>query len=461
MSQELAEKIVDAILSDKQPEGVNVDWTRGFGSLSARRERKEEATSVGHKIAAFATSAEGWLVIGIEDQTRQVVGAGEPQIVVSKVGEVLRECKPIPPLGNPFFMERKGRKIAAYLIPWLGGTICRYKDEPYHRVQDSAKKMTYDDLVQHINKYEQVEWEQRSNPANRTDIDQEELEFYLQKVRERGPLETTTTDNFLINYHAISGDRKHLTNLGVVVLAKKPSTHLPQCKIQLVRFRGISPTDRLAAFLCEAPARKAIIACINFLKLNLPVRERFEGASRIEEPVVPEKVLREAVVNMVVHRDYGDPQESLIRIFDDRVEFQNPGAPSLEDFQKIMAQSIPIHRNQWMYNFLRPVHQADAAGQGIGQMRKELSLVSLPEPKIVPLSSVFHLTISLIPSSRNSIEDRVLAICREKKTLTTTDVMEKIELSRPAMIRILNNLVQKGLLTHEGKRRGSRYSLAT
>ena len=39
----------------------------------------------------------------------------------------------------------------------------------------------------------------------------------------------------------------------------------------------------------------------------------------------PLPALREIVVNMIVHRDYMSSSDSMIRIFDDRIEFFNPG----------------------------------------------------------------------------------------------------------------------------------------
>ncbi len=39
----------------------------------------------------------------------------------------------------------------------------------------------------------------------------------------------------------------------------------------------------------------------------------------------PLEAIREVVVNMIVHRDYTEVGDSVIKIFDDRIEFFNPG----------------------------------------------------------------------------------------------------------------------------------------
>ncbi len=448
MQEHKEPELVSLILAGQIPEGYSVDWTIGVKNLD----------SLGEKIAAFATSGGGWLIIGLEDgKPPTLKGIESEQIIITEVGNALRNCDPIPTVSQPVFVEKEGKKIAVYRITGLGGNVCSYKDVPYQRVQDSAKKMSQNHLREFLMRKNVLTWEQRPSPANKTDIDQTELAFYLKKVAERNPLDIQTEDNFLKNNKALSEDEKQLTNLGTIALVDNPSKFLPQCKIQLVRFRGETPIDRIAAILISTTARKLIDSCINFLKLNLPIREWYEGSNRFEEPIIPEIALREIVVNMIVHRDYSDPQECLIRIFDDRVEFQNPGAPTQDELNKILNQGIPSHRNQWIYNFLRPVHKAEAAGQGIPIMNREMMRRGLQQPEITVLSNIFHLTLRFTQRKPETLGDVVLLYGRERRIISTSDVMRIHNISRPTAIRILNELVTKGFAEHRGDKRGSKY----
>ncbi len=438
--------LLECVIRGEVPEGCSVDWIEGTRNLEA----------LGRKIAAFATSDGGWLIVGLRDD-KTVAGIEDRQVMVSAIGQVLRDCAPTPPVGEPEFIDKNGKTVAVYRIPSLGGTICEYAEDAYHRVQDSAKKMTTREISHRLSLCGSASWEERPSLAGIDAIEQEELGYYLKKIAERNPLEAKTAENFLKSSKAVTKDGKSLTNLGLITLAKKPSEFLPQCKIQMVRFKGFQPVDRIAAYLVELPARKAIDSCMNFLKLNLPVREHYEGAARIEEPVIPERALREAVVNMVVHRDYNDPQESLIRIFDDRVEFQNAGAPEKEEMNRIIQHGIPFHRNQGFYNFLRPVHQAEGAGQGIPIMKRELARVGLREPIITTLYSIFHLKMGFEKKTPESLEEEVIAYGLENKRVSTSEVMVKFRVSRPTAIYILNEICRKGLARHFGKRRASHY----
>jgi ATP-dependent DNA helicase RecG len=39
----------------------------------------------------------------------------------------------------------------------------------------------------------------------------------------------------------------------------------------------------------------------------------------------PMEAIREIVINMVLHRDYRSSSDSIVKVFDDHIEFYNPG----------------------------------------------------------------------------------------------------------------------------------------
>ena len=51
----------------------------------------------------------------------------------------------------------------------------------------------------------------------------------------------------------------------------------------------------------------------------------FKHSFQKERYDYPLDAIREIVLNMIVHRDYRDSSDSVIKIFDDRIEFFNPG----------------------------------------------------------------------------------------------------------------------------------------
>jgi ATP-dependent DNA helicase RecG len=77
--------------------------------------------------------------------------------------------------------------------------------------------------------------------------------------------------------------------------------------------------------------------------------------------------LREGLVNMLAHADYFSPMHSTIRVFYDRIEFQNPGrfAIDLNSIGKVIASNP---RNPSIIRFFRYAKLAENAGYGINKV---------------------------------------------------------------------------------------------
>jgi ATP-dependent DNA helicase RecG len=96
----------------------------------------------------------------------------------------------------------------------------------------------------------------------------------------------------------------------------------------------------------------------------------------------PERVIKEAITNAVVHRDYRLNRDIHIRIFDDRVEVESPGrlpgnlTPATVD----KAGSMP--RNSLLARHMRefPSPPNVDAGEGVPMMFEQMAQASLYEP---------------------------------------------------------------------------------
>ncbi len=65
---------------------------------------------------------------------------------------------------------------------------------------------------------------------------------------------------------------------------------------------------------------------MTFIKKHINLSYEFDGSlERIEKWQYPLEGLRELLLNAVVHRDYKSASDVVIKIFDDRIIFTNPG----------------------------------------------------------------------------------------------------------------------------------------
>ena len=93
---------------------------------------------------------------------------------------------------------------------------------------------------------------------------------------------------------------------------------------------------------------------------------------RVEVPMIPDKVIREALVNAVCHRDYSISKRRIsVYVFRDRLEINSPGRlPNTLNLEKILTgNSAP--RNQFLLKYLDNMKYIDGLGRGVPMIARE------------------------------------------------------------------------------------------
>jgi ATP-dependent DNA helicase RecG len=107
-------------------------------------------------------------------------------------------------------------------------------------------------------------------------------------------------------------------------------------------------------------------------KIEIPFALADDMMTRTEDvPIVI--ALREAFVNMLIHRDYFDNTESRIRLETNQIEMYNPGAAprTVED---ILKNEVTAPRNPVIAKAFRIIGWAETAGSGAGALPDEAIL---------------------------------------------------------------------------------------
>ncbi len=117
--------------------------------------------------------------------------------------------------------------------------------------------------------------------------------------------------------------------------------------------------------------------------------------TREENHVIPYDVIRDILVNAVMHRDYQTPSPTLVIRFTDRIEFHNPGY-SLKPIDKIGTPGSTA-RNQTIASVLNETEYAENKGSGIAKVQRKMVEAQLPPPMFdsSKTENTFVVTLSL------------------------------------------------------------------
>ena len=146
--------------------------------------------------------------------------------------------------------------------------------------------------------------------------------------------------------------------------------------------RGEVPNLLLPPKTITGPAVEQISKAQAYVLERLAVGLTMEGSGFKTRYRFPQRVVKEAITNAVVHRDYRLNRDIHIRIFDDRVEVESPGrlpgnlTPATIDKARSMPRNSMLARN--LREFPNPPNVD--AGEGVPMMFAQMAQASLYEP---------------------------------------------------------------------------------
>ena len=116
---------------------------------------------------------------------------------------------------------------------------------------------------------------------------------------------------------------------------------------------------------------------------------------------IPLSILREAIINAIVHADYSQRGAPIRVVFlDDRIEIENPGillpGLTIED----MKQGMSKIRNHVIARLFRELDLIEQWGTGVRRIFKEAEQQGLPEPEIIEIGMRIRTIIYLAAPDR-------------------------------------------------------------
>lgn len=206
-------------------------------------------------------------------------------------------------------------------------------------------------------------------------------------------------------------------------------------------------------------------------------RSEFPGLERVDTRDYPPEAVREALLNAVIHREYGIGGPTLISIFDDRIEFVTIGGLvkglSLADIKL----GVSMLRNKNLANVFYRLHLIEAYGTGLLKI-DECYADCAVKPQLLATDNAFKLVLpninfaakrvknySLADESKTASkkEERyqiVLELARKNSLVTRSMIEKALHVSTSTAVLVLKKMLQLGLLKKYGEGRNVSYSLA-
>ncbi len=391
-------------------------------------------SDLAERICGFANSLGGFIIIGVADQTWQIVGVKKISETLDAILQAARLCKPAVRFdpSQPEVLELEGQQIVVAHIPPNNGTLYQSGGVCWIRRGTFTVPLTVKEIEEFLYTQGVLAWEtQPVARATIADLDMTRVESYLEQRPSRSKMagRLDNLEEILLNIGCATITRDDArqdvirpTNAGLLLFGYDPQQFLIQAEVVCILYKDKTGKQRYAdRRILQGTITQQIDQAEAFFKQYVPVPAYMDGFHRIDEPDFPLEALREAVVNAVVHRDYSLQGEA-VRIFyyQDRIEVHNPGllmaGIQLEELKEGRVRSKP--RNPIITTVLRdfPGGYMERVGSGISFMIDQMRQLGRPDPQFREQG---EFVVIFSRSSTTENDERASASAKSSPSLST------------------------------------------
>jgi len=272
---------------------------------------------------------------------------------------------------KPVFFNRKGLPRGAFRR--IGATDQHCSEDDIALLYGSRNTLAFDQTIWHDASYD--------------DFDPEAIEYYRILRRKVNPLaeELNYSDEELLQALRAVDLSLRPTLTGILLFGKKITLRrlLPSVRIDYIRVPGTQwiddPRDRFSSIDMRGSLLQLVHRAQDSVFEDLPRKFHLqEGKIQAEGQCVPAEVIREAIVNAVMHASYRVHRPIQIIRYANRIEISNPGY-SLKR-EDVLGQPGSDLRNPSLAAVFHETNLAETKGTGIRTMRKLMQEAGFTPP---------------------------------------------------------------------------------
>lgn len=428
---------------------------------------------------AFANAVGGTLKIGIEDghelpPVEQRVPSELPDLLRRKLAE-----RTVNVIGLPNVVTAaNGGQYVELTVPRSLAVASTTDGRYYLRVADQSKPVTGDDVMRLASERAALPWEtQISLQIPRSEVDAAKVNEIVEGLRVSDRVKSSVkekTQNELFDHYFLA-QGEYLTNLGVLCLGKqfRRAQLITAPVLQFIKFddhgqkvnkivwddHALNPMELIEAVWREVPDFKE--------SYELP-----DGLFRQNVPAFDEIVVRELLVNALVHRPYTQRGDIFLNLHPDRLEVVNPGLLPLGVTPQNVLHTT-VRRNEHLARLFHDLKLMEREGSGIDKVYEVLLSQGRPAPELIEQHDRVQVTIrrrilkpeiiDFIAKADDAFQltqrERIaLGLLAQHDALTARELAAQIELpSIDALQPWIKRLLEWRLVKSAGRTQATRY----
>ncbi len=458
----------------KAGETVNIEF---------KREVPKKSEKYIKSVIAFANTAGGKIVIGVDDETHEIVGVDKNEVfkIMDGVTNTISDmCYPqifpnievdtidgksvivieiYPGASRPYYIKSLGKENGTYIR--VSGTSRPADEAILKDLELQGTHNSFDEMVCIGQKYDAEKAEKLCVAIKRYMVEAVKTKSEKEKVKD------VTIQN-LINWGIIKNVDGTMVPTNAFVLLTDNT--FPFAKIQCALFKGTERVVFIDKRDFEGPLYEQIEEAYEFVLKHINLGAKIRGLVREDAYELPTEAIREAIVNAITHRNFLDRACVQVAVYDDRVEVTSPGMLyGGLTIEQIKEGGSKI-RNRCIAEVFSRMKIIESWGTGIKRMFSSCKEYGVREPELLEIGDSFRVnlyrpsyhevhqsslksSLKSSPKDVNQTQQKILHMIKENPKITQTAMAEKLDITPRAVKKNIKELVENGLVERVGSAR--------
>lgn len=355
---------------------------------------------------AFLNSDGGWLIFGVTPKLK-IVGQNVTDNTKQEIAKYLKRIEPAIDVAVQYIElpDKPGfYVIAIYFDPAsFTNAPYTYDNKAYYKLESTTSPMPqpmYEERLR-LSDPDRFSWETTPNPKIKIEnLDADQIMLSIHESVDRHRLHASAISisdpmRALKGFRLVDDNTNIILNAANVLFGKDPCKYHIQCKIRLARFEGTNKRVFRDQAINEGNLFEQYDAAVEFCYKHLFLSGRMDRKVREDKLTVPQDVIKEACINMLVHRSWdADNLTPSLAIYDDRMVFQNPGSfPPNKTWKDFLNTDGSMPHNPRIADVFYRRGLMETWGRGIELIMDGCKAAGLPEPTFEVNPPFVNLTI--------------------------------------------------------------------
>ena len=478
----------------------DIEWD----NFEVKEAAKELPKSSWETVSAFANTSGGWIVFGVSEKKKkfEIVGVDDVEKLENDMLTTLRSKTKfnikLSPKAKRYKIDKKN--ILAFYIP-----SSDIKPVYFNEVQNTYIRTGSGD--QRANEFEinalyrdQKFGTMSGKAVEGTSVNSlntasyNNFRDYLQRMVPGLHYNKMDNETFNRKLHIVKNGK--LTYGGLLFLGKNEeiSDHIDDFRVDYLEIPGTSYANAEPRYTYRIAEQENLweyyFVLFQRLKIyaNNPLTIGEMGIGH--EDTKELYALREALVNLLIHTDYFSPMKPRIRVFTNRIEFENPGALP-RPVEELLNADESYPRNPVLAKLFRIAKLCESAGYGFDKMlewkhqttndvifestvdktkftfmlNENFDKKSIEKTDESGMKSGIKANESGMKTDESGMKsgmkiktiDRILDLINKDNTISITQLSIETKITRSTIQKHIENLKNKGIIRREGADKGGKW----